>query len=93
MADMAKRQSQWVEVNVALENLGEASTIVLGAAASLERRLVGVLSKSVTEAGGGLVAEMAPLPLLKDVESRIRNALGRVREAIDILHGIEKGIT
>ena len=85
-----ERESQWARVNGALESLAEAGSTVLGAAISLEKRLVGAPAQSILESCQA--GELMTVALLRDIEARVRSVLGQVREAIDILTSIQKEI-
>ena len=86
-----KRQSQWAELSQGLESLAEAGSIVLGAAVSLEQRLVGGMAES-PKGYPATVQEAAQGPLLSYIADRICCVQHQVREAIDILRSIEKEI-
>ena len=87
------RQTAWTSLDVALAALTETTTVVLGAVVSLERRVVNRLtSPKVTErdySPSPLGTKQNP-PLLEGIEERVRTAVGQLREAQDILHGIER---
>ena len=85
------RQTAWTSLDVALTGLTETSLGVLGAAVSLERRVVNHLSIPVKVERRETLSEIKQIPpLLTGIEERVRTALGQLREAQEILTGIER---
>ena len=91
------RQSKGNSLQQSLTNLTEDSTRILGAAVSLERRLVGNLMTPISEVkaqsaqrDGNRIGEP---PLLVSVEEQIRKILGQIREASEILLSIERELS
>jgi len=82
------RQTAYGSLNQALHSLSEVSTTILGAAVCLHRRLLGKekeLMRACDSVSGG---EKLEIPLLSDIEARLRDCLAQVREANDIISAI-----
>ena len=81
------RQTAYGSLNQALHSLSEVSTTMLGVAVCLHRKLLGKeLMRACDSVSGG---EKLELPLLRDIEERVRDCLAQVREANDIISAIE----
>ena len=89
------RQSKGGSLQQALASLTEDGQRVLWAATGLERRLIGNLSTPSVQPPEA-PTEGKPIhepPLLDCVEEQIRKVLGQIREANDILAGIQQELS
>ena len=91
----AQRQTKGGSLYQALSSMEEAGLFVLGAATSLERCVVGNLNTPVVRGHSAQPGPPQPVdpPLLDFVEEQIRKVLAQVREATDIIIGIEKELS
>ena len=91
----SQRQTRGSSLQQALASLADDSQRILGAALSLDRRLVGNLATPIVEPPRAPPESkrIGEPPLLVAVEEQIRKALGQIREASDILVGIERELS